>query len=134
MTWLVLISTTDKTGFGKMGRHVSVILQQNESYMIDAKKVKNLRFEITYGWDGARVYLDAGWMLAMRNRVYASNFANDEENYDYRYPRYEEDLAFLQNGTQTYDHEHKGESSFQIYLNSIKDEVDSIFLSMWYVF
>jgi ubiquitin-protein ligase len=121
---------TDKTGFGKMGRNVSVILQQNESYMIDPKRIKNLRFEITYGWDGPRVWLDAGWILTSGNRAYASSLINNEEDYDYRW-RYDEELAFLQHGTQTYDHEHIGESSFQVYLNTMKDNVDSIFFTMW---
>jgi hypothetical protein len=117
-----------------MGRNVSVILQQNESYMIDPKRIKNLRFEITYGWDGPRVWLDAGWILTSGNRAYASSLINNEEDYDYRWHRYDEELAFLQHGTQTYDHEHIGESSFQVYLTAMKDNVDSIFFTMWYVY
>jgi len=123
---------TDKTGFGKMGRAVSVILQQNESYMIDPKKTKSLRFEITYGWDGPRVHLEAGWILTSGGRAYTSRLINHEEDYDYRYERDEEEQAFLQNGTVTFDHEHRGESSFGVFLNSMPSSVDGIFFTLWY--
>ena len=118
-----------------MGRHVSVILQQNESYMIDPAKVKNLRFEITYSWEAKcpRIQLDAGWILSSGNFAYASRMFNNKENYDYRYYRYEESLAFLNHGTETFDSERRGESSFQLFLNIIPDQVDSIFFSLWYV-
>ncbi len=130
---LILLIIADKTGFGKMGRHVSVILQQNESYMIEAAKVKNLRFEITYSWQGARVHLDAGWILTSNGVAYMSKLFNYSPSYNYRYYTYEEALAFHAEGTQTFDHQHRGESSFNVFLNNIPNAVDGIFFTMWYV-